>query len=158
MGESSYGGGDKEEEGGDIEEEGSHGGGGGLDGGVWGFWCGLHTKHRNGIIPFHYNAFQISFQSSFYPYLFPFLFQCTKRYLRVIDPSSTTEWNVDTRAIDHVVSNPGIIKKLISYRGSNYIMVGDGSYLMSQVIIPLSNVLVAPKIAKNLLSVSQLTK
>ena len=53
----------KGEEGKDLEEEGGHGGGGGLDGGVWGFWWELHTKHK---IPFHYIPNSIS---KFIPFL-----------------------------------------------------------------------------------------
>lgn len=73
---------------------------------------------------------------------------------------------MDTGASAHITNDPGNLTNLVPYAGSDKIMVGDGSCLNISHIgdcvkyrnIKLNDVLVVPKMKKNLVSVSQLAK
>lgn len=81
------------------------------------------------------------------------------------DPS----WYLDSGATDHVVSDNKALLKQINYKGTHKLIVSNGQNLdithVGHIFLPtyhfdikLLNVLVVPKIAKNLLSVSKLSK
>lgn len=73
---------------------------------------------------------------------------------------------MDTGASAHITNDPGNLTNLVPYAGSDKITVGDGSCLNISHIgdcvqyrnIKLNDVLVVPKMKKNLVSVSQLAK
>lgn len=73
---------------------------------------------------------------------------------------------MDTGASAHITNNLGTLTNLIPYDGYDKVIVGDGSKLHISHIgdcldyknIRLNNVLMAPDIKKNLISVSQLAK
>lgn len=75
--------------------------------------------------------------------------------------------NIDSRAAAHVTNDAGKLLNLCSYNGNGTIVIGDGTHypishtgntfiLVQNSTIPLSNVLVAPAIKKNILFVSKL--
>jgi len=87
--------------------------------------------------------------------------------LHIEDPKGS-EWYPDTGATAHISANPGILHTLSKYKGTDTVMIGDGSCLPVTYIgdtslrtkvttLPLNDVLIVPEIKKNLLSVSKLT-
>jgi len=80
-------------------------------------------------------------------------------------PPNSTDWVFDSGASSHIASNPGIVTRTSSSPFSSSIVVGNGATLpvvgTGYSIIPgpfrLNNVLLAPGIIKNLLSVRQFT-
>ena len=77
-------------------------------------------------------------------------------------------WFPDTGASAQVTLDPGKLHSLTHYFGPKKLMVGNGEVLdithigstsidIGQHKLPLNNVLVAPDIKRNLLSVSQMT-
>ncbi|KAH7519006.1 hypothetical protein FEM48_Zijuj09G0231700 [Ziziphus jujuba var. spinosa] len=81
------------------------------------------------------------------------------------DPS----WFLDSGATNHIVADGDSLLEQIEYQGNNKLVVGNdrnleithlGNTLIPSLsmIIKLNNVLVVPRIAKNLLSISQLTR
>ncbi|KAF8399800.1 hypothetical protein HHK36_015671 [Tetracentron sinense] len=78
------------------------------------------------------------------------------------------DWIPDTGASSHMTNNPGIFTALRPYNGGDKIIIGNGQSLsishIGDASVPtnsgslhLKNVLLVPKITKNLLSVGQLT-
>ncbi|KAF8396137.1 hypothetical protein HHK36_017750 [Tetracentron sinense] len=87
--------------------------------------------------------------------------------MTVTDPHDL-EWIPDTGASSHMTNNPGILNTVKPYMGHDKIIIGDGKELSISHVgyallptphgnLPLSNVLLVPKITKNLLSVGQLS-
>ncbi|XP_066316297.1 uncharacterized protein [Miscanthus floridulus] len=80
-------------------------------------------------------------------------------------PPNSTDWVFDSGASSHIASNPGIVTHTSSSPFPSSIVVGNGATLpivgTGYSIIPgpfcLNNVLLAPGIIKNLLSVRQFT-
>lgn len=77
------------------------------------------------------------------------------------------EWHPDIGANAHITDNPGNLEHISPHYGPNNVMIGDGfslpithvgngSFGKKSGRLPLRNVLVVPRIKKNLLSVSQL--
>lgn len=90
---------------------------------------------------------------------------------QIASPLTLTDqsWYLDSRATDHIVADGDSLVEQVEYKGSNKLMVGNGQHLSITHIgnisiftdickVKLLDVLVVPKIAKNLLSVSKLTK
>lgn len=82
---------------------------------------------------------------------------------------TNSAWYLNSGATDHVVGDSHSLLQQIEYKGANKLMVGNGQNLdithVGNTYLPtcffdikLLNVLVVPHIAKNLLSVSQLTR
>lgn len=78
-------------------------------------------------------------------------------------------WYLDSGATDHVVADGASLLEQVEYKCSNKLIVGNGQHLnithVSNISIStgfctvkLLDVLVVPYIAKNLLSISKLTK
>ncbi|KAG7966996.1 hypothetical protein I3843_08G077300 [Carya illinoinensis] len=79
-----------------------------------------------------------------------------------------TEWTADTGASAHMTGNSGMLSNLRQYLGHDAVLIGDGSlhtitHIGDTIIqsghsfIKLKDVLLVPDLAKNLLSISQLT-
>ncbi|KAJ9542144.1 hypothetical protein OSB04_028650 [Centaurea solstitialis] len=79
--------------------------------------------------------------------------------------STGPDWYVDSGATDHMISSSSSVTQAAPYSGPNQVSFGNGQVLPISLIgqssvnntIRLRDVLVIPKITKNLLSVSKLT-
>ena len=80
-----------------------------------------------------------------------------------------SDWFLDTGATSHMASHPGILSSHTPSTVPHHIVVGNGSHMTSSCtgasIIPtisstlrLNNVLIAPQLVKNLISVRALTR
>ena len=78
------------------------------------------------------------------------------------------EWTIDTGASNHMTANLGMLSNLKKYVGCDFIFISDGSSLKIDAIrdtlisdgkneLMLCDVLLVPKLIRNLLSISQLT-
>lgn len=78
------------------------------------------------------------------------------------------EWTTDTGASNHMTGKPGMLTNIRQYCGSDSVLIGDGSSMpiiaigdscikQKAATLSLNNVLLVPKLKKNLLSVSHLT-
>lgn len=82
--------------------------------------------------------------------------------MAVTDPQDP-DWIPDTGASSHMTNNPGIFNIIRPYSGNDTVIIGDGKILhishvglasltTSHGHLPLSNVLLVPKLTKTLLS------
>ena len=79
--------------------------------------------------------------------------------------TNTPDWFVDSCTFDHMASSTGSVTQPVAYEGTSRVHFGDGNVLPISHIgqssvhnnLQLRDVLVVPKISKNLLSVSKLT-
>ena len=80
-----------------------------------------------------------------------------------------TEWTTGTDTSNHMTTNSGLLSNLKTYAGCDLVFIGDGSPLTIDAIgdtlvtdgknkLMLCDVLLVPQLARNLLSISQLTK
>ena len=80
-----------------------------------------------------------------------------------------SDWFLDTGATSHMASHPSILSSCTSSTIPRHIVVGNGSHLTASCtgnsIIPttssslrLNNILIAPQLVKNLISVRALTR
>uniref|UniRef100_A0A2N9HMZ2 Integrase catalytic domain-containing protein n=1 Tax=Fagus sylvatica TaxID=28930 RepID=A0A2N9HMZ2_FAGSY len=85
------------------------------------------------------------------------------------DSHDDTRWYTDTGATSHMTSTSGNLQSFFPYHGHDYVVVGNGSRLPISHVghttlsskhgdLNLYDVLVVPKLQKNLISVGKLTK
>jgi hypothetical protein len=80
-------------------------------------------------------------------------------------PTASADWAIDSGASSHIASKPGIVTPSPSYSFPSSIVVGNGAILpvvgtgYSTILGPfrLNNVLIAPDIIHNLLSIHKFT-
>lgn len=99
-------------------------------------------------------------------------YQPTREFAEAFNTMTLAEpspnWYMDSAASSHLASSPGILQSVVNLDTENSVIVGDGSSIPIQSsgksLIPskthpltLNNVLVAPKIVKNLIYVRRFT-